>query len=119
MSKPIAIQDTTTREKAQNGRGWSEDGTSYTLDAAATQGVAVAFGGQMSHPQVDLNLLQTLQAKNPQAVAHSLAIPINTQNALGRVGGREDWPLGIGEDGDPSPTLSKSHCHAVAQGGGA
>ena len=43
MSKPIAIQDTSTREKAQNGRGWSEDGTSYTLDAAATQGVAVAF----------------------------------------------------------------------------
>jgi site-specific DNA-cytosine methylase len=41
--KPIAIQDTTTREKAQNGRGWSEDGTSYTLDAAATQGVAIAF----------------------------------------------------------------------------
>lgn len=41
MSQPIAIQDTTTREKAQNGRGWSEDGTSYTLDAAATQGVAV------------------------------------------------------------------------------
>ena len=39
----VAMQDTTTREKAQNGRGWSEDGTSYTLDAAATQGVAIAF----------------------------------------------------------------------------
>ena len=116
--KPIAIQDTTTREKAQNGRGWNEDGTSYTLDAAATQGVAVAFGGQISHPQVDFNLSQTLQAKNPQAAAHSLAIPINTQNALGRVGGRDDWPLGVGKDGDPSPTLSKSHCHAVAKGGG-
>ena len=37
----IAIQDTTTREKKQNGKGWSEDGTSYTLDAAATQGVAI------------------------------------------------------------------------------
>jgi site-specific DNA-cytosine methylase len=39
----VAIQDTTTREKAQNGKGWSEDGTSYTLDAAATQGVAIPF----------------------------------------------------------------------------
>jgi site-specific DNA-cytosine methylase len=45
MSEPIAIQDTTTREKAQNGRGWSEDGTSYTLDAAATQGVAIPING--------------------------------------------------------------------------
>lgn len=31
--------------------------------------VAVAFGGQMSVPQVDIDLSQTLQAKNPQAVA--------------------------------------------------
>ena len=29
----------------------------------------IAFGGQMSTPQVDFNLSQTLQAKNPQAVA--------------------------------------------------
>ena len=36
----IALQDTTTREKGQNGRGWSDDGASYTLDAAATQGIA-------------------------------------------------------------------------------
>ena len=35
----IAIQDTTTRQKQQNGRGWNDDGASYTLDAAATQGV--------------------------------------------------------------------------------
>lgn len=30
---------------------------------------AIAFGGQMSVPQVDIDLSQTLQAKNPQAVA--------------------------------------------------
>ena len=36
----VALQDTTTREKGQNGKGWSDDGSSYTLDAAATQGVA-------------------------------------------------------------------------------
>jgi site-specific DNA-cytosine methylase len=46
VAEPIAIQDTTSREKAQNGRGWSEDGTSYTLDAAATQGVAIAFANR-------------------------------------------------------------------------
>ena len=36
---PIALQDVTPREKAQNGKGWNDDGVSYTVDAAATQGV--------------------------------------------------------------------------------
>jgi site-specific DNA-cytosine methylase len=40
--------------------------------------------------------------------------PISTQNALGRVNGREDWPLGLFNEGDPSPTLTKAHGHAVA-----
>lgn len=31
----------------------------------------LAFGGQMSNPQVDVELSQTLQAKNPQAIAHA------------------------------------------------
>lgn len=43
----------------------------------------------------------------------AVAIPISTQNAIGRLNGRDDWPLGIFKDGDPAPTLSKSHGHAV------
>jgi DNA (cytosine-5)-methyltransferase 1 len=39
--------------------------------------------------------------------------PISTQNAVGRENARDDWPLGIFEDGDPSPTLTKSHSHAI------
>ena len=42
--------------------------------------------------------------------------PISTQNALGRVNGRDDWPLRLGKDGDPAPTLTKAHGHGVAQG---
>ena len=42
--------------------------------------------------------------------------PISTQNALGRVNGRDDWPLGLGNDGDPAPTLTKSHGMGVSQG---
>jgi DNA (cytosine-5)-methyltransferase 1 len=42
--------------------------------------------------------------------------PISTQNALGRVNGREDWPLGLGNDGDPAPTLTKAHGQGVAIG---
>lgn len=36
---PVAIQDTRGMDKAQNGKGWSDDGTSYTVDSLATQGV--------------------------------------------------------------------------------
>jgi DNA (cytosine-5)-methyltransferase 1 len=43
----VAIQDVSGREKHQNGKGWNADGTAYTLDATATQGVAqiaIAYG---------------------------------------------------------------------------
>jgi DNA (cytosine-5)-methyltransferase 1 len=40
--------------------------------------------------------------------------PISTQNALGRVNGRDDWPLGLFNEGEPAPTLTKAHGHAVA-----
>jgi DNA (cytosine-5)-methyltransferase 1 len=43
VAQPIALQDTTTREKAQNGRGWNDDGTAYTVDTHATQGVLQAI----------------------------------------------------------------------------
>jgi site-specific DNA-cytosine methylase len=62
--------------------------------------------------------LKAASTTNHAAVAYSVTIPISTQNALGRLNGGQDWPLGIGKNGDPSPTLSKSHCHAVAKGGG-
>ena len=56
----------------------------------------------------------TLAKQNAHNARMVQAIPISTQNALGRVGGRDDWPLGIGKDGDPAPTLTKAHGHAVA-----
>lgn len=56
---PIAIQDVRSVDKRQNGKGYNEEGQAYTVDAMATQGVAVAFekrfvrttGGQ---PSVEL-----------------------------------------------------------------
>jgi len=38
---PVAIQDIRGMDKKQNGKGWNDDGTAYTVDAMATQGVAV------------------------------------------------------------------------------
>jgi DNA (cytosine-5)-methyltransferase 1 len=55
---------------------------------------AIAFGGQMSTPQVDVELSQTLQRKNPQAVA------VDTYNqAIGDV----SIPLRVGNAKDSLP----------------
>lgn len=37
---PIALQDASSREKKQGGKGWRDDGTMYTLDTTGLQGVA-------------------------------------------------------------------------------
>ena len=42
-------------------------------------------------------------------------IPLNTMNLLGREIENHRRGFGIGEAGDPSPTLTKNHSHAVAQ----
>ena len=42
-------------------------------------------------------------------------IPLNTMNLLGREIDDGRRGFGIGEAGDPSPTLTKNHSHAVAQ----
>ena len=83
----IAIQDTTTREKKQNGRGWNDDGTSYTLDAAATQGVAIPL---------DLRNAGRDPEKHDE---------INRQG------------VGVGAHGEPSHTISTACVHGVAFGG--
>ncbi len=43
----VSLQDVRGIDKGQNGRGWNEDGTSYTIDTAATQGV-LAFDYKQS-----------------------------------------------------------------------
>lgn len=40
----IALQDVRPVEKAQNGKGWNDDGSAYTVDTHATQGVAQPIG---------------------------------------------------------------------------
>jgi hypothetical protein len=70
----------------------------------------------------ELEVANTLKALQPSAQSHHAqtfvaqvdCYPISTQNALGRVNGRDDWPLGLFAEGEPSPTLTKAHGHAVA-----
>jgi DNA (cytosine-5)-methyltransferase 1 len=70
----------------------------------------ISFGAQMSVPQVDFNVNQTLQAKNPMAVA----LPINTMIALRHEALGERTGFGIGSETDPAFTVTKGHSHAVA-----
>ncbi len=44
VAQPIALQDIRAVEKKQNGRGWNDDGTAYTVDTHATQCVAQPIG---------------------------------------------------------------------------
>ena len=45
----ISIQDVRPVEKAQNGKGWNDDGTAYTVDTHATQGVAHPYIGGVDY----------------------------------------------------------------------
>ncbi len=63
----------------------SEDGT-----GRGTPLVPFSFGGQMSVPQVDFNLAQTLQAKNPQAVAHPYTLAIRGRDGQPDLEYRQD-----------------------------
>jgi DNA (cytosine-5)-methyltransferase 1 len=49
----VAIQDVSGRDKKQNGRGWNDE-VMYTLDAAATQGVAYSIGFTQSDAARDV-----------------------------------------------------------------
>ena len=71
--QPIALAENTIGRQPQNGGngdGFTDGGPMYTLNATGVHGVAqpIAFSGQMSNPQTDVDMTQTLQAKNPMAV---------------------------------------------------
>ena len=121
----IALQDITPREKAQNGKGWNDDGTAYTVDTHATQGVAqptYAIQGSMigrndnAGPQgdgINEEVCFTQNCVDRHAVAQPM--PINTMVALRHEALGERTGFGIGDAGDPAYTLTKGHSHAVAQ----
>jgi DNA (cytosine-5)-methyltransferase 1 len=93
VAQPIAIQDVRPIEKAQNGRGWNDDGTSYTIDTKATQGVAqpIAFEpGKMQrlgYGYSDNGTSPTLRSEpgdNQLAVAQSIAVDVYNQSIDGQ-----------------------------------
>ncbi len=84
VMQPIALQDVTPREKAQNGKGWNDDGVSYTVDVAATQGVAqpIAWSEELT---ASIDLAGTIQRGGAggrhDGVAQPVAWSIMPQNS--------------------------------------
>jgi DNA (cytosine-5)-methyltransferase 1 len=72
---------------------------------------SIAFSAQMSNPQTDVDLVQTLQAKNPMAVATpAYGIPGNWIGRAPENGGNAVEPML-----DVAPCQTKTDVHAVAQ----
>jgi DNA (cytosine-5)-methyltransferase 1 len=85
---PIAIQDVSGRDKAQNGKGWSDDGVMYTLDRASTQGVAYSIREDAKANTFSATKLQVtpaLQALRPSVQSHHAQTFIANQTAVRRL----------------------------------
>jgi DNA (cytosine-5)-methyltransferase 1 len=117
VAQPIAIQDVRPIEKMQNGRGWNDDGTAYTVDTHATQGVAQPIGifQDSEYGVAKYDSAGTLRAgRIPEHQMVMQPMPINTMVALRHEALGEGTGFGIGAAGDPAYTLTKGHSHAVA-----
>ena len=122
--QPIALAENTIGRQPNNGgngNGFTEGGPMYTLNATGVHGVAqpIAFSRNDDGRDATCDLAPTMRVAGNAGGMLGVAapcFPISTQNALGRVNGRDDWPLGLGNDGDPAPTLTKSHGQGVALG---
>ena len=114
----IALQDVREIEKRQNGRGWNDEGISYTVDAAATQGVV--YGCDLSQKAEATGFKEEVSVcvapgTHPGHGTHAV-YPIDMRNA-GRDPDKKDemnrQGVGVRDDGDPAHTLSCAHVNAV------
>jgi DNA (cytosine-5)-methyltransferase 1 len=121
----IALAENTIGRKPMNGGngdGFTEGGPMYTLNATGVHGVA-AFQ-QNTRDEVryiggDGKIAGALAASAGMKQTNyiQIAIPINTMTVQGRPSDdlNPRMGLGIGEPGDPCPTITSAHSHAVAQ----
>jgi site-specific DNA-cytosine methylase len=123
LSKTVAARNDQDTASLVSGCWWDGEDVAPTLTKQNASGAQrmpdkanfgavlqpISFGAQMSTPQTDVDMVQTLQAKNPMAVA-----------IQGTVIGRSETagPQGSGADDSGAMfTLTKTDVHAVAFGG--
>jgi len=111
---PIALQDVRPIEKAQNGRGWNDDGTAYTVDTHATQGVAqpIAFNHYRTNASPG-ELCPTLQVSKgggtagaavAQPMAYTTKMHNTTSNQAGKV--YEEYSTSLDANSPPPALLT-------------
>ena len=94
--------------QAHDGSKW---GSNQWVDEGKAVIQPITFGAQMSTPQTDVDMVQTLQAKNPMAVATpAYGIPGNWIGRAPENGGNAVEPML-----DVAPCQTKTDVHAVAQ----
>jgi DNA (cytosine-5)-methyltransferase 1 len=105
VAQPVAFRDPspTLTARMQGSSGWAPQNEDAHLVGVAQP---IGFGAQMSVPQTDVDLMQTLQAKNPMAVAQPVAFHANAQAC--------QLP-GPDRDTSISDSLTRSQQAAVAQ----
>jgi DNA (cytosine-5)-methyltransferase 1 len=128
VAQPIAIQDVRPIEKAQNGRGWNDDGTSYTVDTKATQGVAqpiaYSFDALSSNSMKSSNpnsgcravdVAKTLDTATPEPSKNQGGIAIAQPIAFKVRGGCEGGGKGYLGQEDQAFTISATQDQQIAQ----
>lgn len=101
-----ALQDVRDVQKAQNGRGWNDEGVSYTVDTAATQGVAYSTKlHNTASNQAGKFYEEYTTAPDRSSPPPAVIAPV----AIGAFkGGQGSAAGGIGWDAHVSPTLSSA-----------
>ena len=106
----VIYQDSEFGAKAYGTAGTLRAGREPHHQMVLAHAPAIAFGGQMSTVQTDVELSQTLQAKNPQAVAYAIQAGATRTNPA-------SGPDGVGVQADHAYTLearAEVQCVAVA-----
>jgi DNA (cytosine-5)-methyltransferase 1 len=101
----VSVQDVRDVDKRQNGKGWNDDGTAYTLDAAATQGVCIGFhhnaqACQLPSDRRDTSVCDALTCSQGAAVAQGVAYGFTTKES-GKDAAADFIPPLRAESGDP------------------
>jgi DNA (cytosine-5)-methyltransferase 1 len=133
VTQPIPIHDQATRHAGKNGEKTMGKGNGLGIGQpgspmntltkgdrhAVAQPIAFQLNGDRSNPGVSVSegkafcLPANPMSDRGQAVAQP--IPLNTMTMQGRPSDDGRMGSGIGKPGDPCPTLTKGHSHAVAQ----
>ena len=111
MSRPIALQDVRAVEKMQNGKGWNDDGTAYTVDTHATQGVMQPIAFDMAQITSKANGSRAEPGLPTGTLAKGSSMHVAQAMAF-------DWQSGGDARGlDPKPTaqLQRSQTPAIMQ----